>query len=166
VLVVEDSRRVTDRIREMLDQIPEVETVGAGGVGKRGRQLVAQTAPDVLILDLHLKEGTAFGVPPSDAAEPAAPGDRGAHELRTAAISHAGPALGVQYFLDKSREYDRLPDILGGHRCQPHGIRSTASRYERLARASRAPGADVSGAMHDGLDNAASGIAMSTRVPR
>jgi len=112
VLVVEDSRRVTDRIREMLDQIPEVETVGAVESESEAVSSLRRMAPDVVILDLHLKQGTGFGV--LRAMPPSLP-----RPVIVVLTNFALPqyrtqaqALGVQYFLDKSREYDRLPDIL------------------------------------------------------
>jgi DNA-binding NarL/FixJ family response regulator len=112
VLVVEDSRRVTERLRELLDQIPEVETVGAVESELEAVSSMAEVAPDVLILDLHLKQGTGFGV------------------LRGMPVSRPRPTVvvltnfalpqyrlqvesfGVEYFLDKAREYDRIPEIL------------------------------------------------------
>jgi DNA-binding NarL/FixJ family response regulator len=111
VLLVEDSRRVTDRLRELLDQIPQVKAVSA--VESEGDALssLRDSAPDVVILDLHLREGTGFGVLRHMPAS--------AHPAVVILTNFALPqyraqaeAFGVQYFLDKAMEYDRLPQIL------------------------------------------------------
>ena len=114
VLVVEDSRRVTDRIREMLDQIPEVETVGAVESESEAVSSLRRTAPDVVILDLHLKQGTGFGVLKSMPLSMPRPIVVVLTNFALPQYRTQAQALGVQYFLDKSREYDRLPDILRG----------------------------------------------------
>ena len=112
VLVVEDSKRVTERLRELLDQIPEVETIATVESELDAVTSLAQTQPDVLILDLHLKQGTGFGVLRCMPASRSRP-------IVVVLTNFALPqyrlqveAYGVEYFLDKAREYDRLPEIL------------------------------------------------------
>jgi DNA-binding NarL/FixJ family response regulator len=76
---------------------------------------VASETPDVLILDLHLRSGSGFGVLRALARARAA-GRRpkiviltnfGLPEYRREA-----EAFGVEAFLDKSRDYFRLPSLL------------------------------------------------------
>lgn len=112
VLVVEDSQRVTDRLRELLDQIPRVETIATAQSEDEAISCLRETSPDVVILDLHLRVGTGFGVLRS--LQPAA-----ARPIVVVLTNFALPqyrskaeAFGVRYFLDKAREYDRLPAIL------------------------------------------------------
>jgi DNA-binding NarL/FixJ family response regulator len=112
VLVVEDSKRVTERLRELLDQIPEVETIGTVESELDAVSTVAELMPDVVILDLHLKQGTGFGVlrcmPPSRPRPTVVVLTNFALPQYRLQVE----ALGVEYFLDKAREYDRLPEIL------------------------------------------------------
>jgi two-component system, OmpR family, response regulator len=112
VLVVEDSRRVTDRLRELLDQIPEVETVATVESELDAVSSLHEVAPDVVILDLHLKQGTGFGVLKSMAADSPRPVVVVLTNFALPQYRLQAQALGVEYFLDKSREYDRLPEIL------------------------------------------------------
>ena len=72
--------------------------------------------PDVLILDLHLREGSGFGVLRSLARGNAVSRPKiiiltnfGLPEYRREA-----EAFGVEAFLDKSRDYFRLPSLLTG----------------------------------------------------
>jgi len=112
VLVVEDSRRVTERLRELLDQIPEVETVGAVESELEAVSSLAEVAPDVLILDLHLKQGTGFGVLRGMPASRPRPTVVVLTNFALPQYRLQVESFGVVYFLDKAREYDRLPEIL------------------------------------------------------
>jgi len=112
VLVVEDSRRVTDRLRELLDQIPEVQTVGAVESELEAVTSLRNAIPDVVILDLHLKQGTGFGVLRSMPPTLPRPVIVVLTNFALPQYRSQAQALGVKYFLDKSREYDRLPEIL------------------------------------------------------
>jgi len=112
VLVVEDSRRVTERLRELLDQIPEVETVGAVESELEAVSSLAEVAPDVLILDLHLKQGTGFGVLRGMPASRPRPTVVVLTNFALPQYRLQVESFGVEYFLDKAREYDRLPEIL------------------------------------------------------
>jgi DNA-binding NarL/FixJ family response regulator len=76
---------------------------------------VSANTPDVLILDLHLRTGSGFGVL---RALGRGTGPRpkiiiltnfGLPEYRREAES-----FGVEAFLDKSRDYHRLPTLLSG----------------------------------------------------
>jgi len=58
LLVVEDSKRVADRLFELLDQVPQVETIGAVESEREAIASVRSTDPDVVILDLHLKQSS------------------------------------------------------------------------------------------------------------
>jgi two-component system, OmpR family, response regulator len=112
VLLVEDSRRVTDRLRELLDQVPQVATVGAVESELDAVNSVSEAAPDVMILDLHLRQGTGFGVLKSLANVAARPVVVVLTNFALPQYRAQAQALGVQYFLDKAREYERLPEIL------------------------------------------------------
>jgi two-component system, OmpR family, response regulator len=113
VLVVEDSQRVTDRLRELLDQIPRVETVGTAQSEDEAITSLHEITPDVVILDLHLREGTGFGVLRSlQLATAARPIVVVLTNFALPQYRSQAEALGVRYFLDKAREYDRLPAIL------------------------------------------------------
>lgn len=112
VLVVEDSQRVTDRLRELLDQIPRVETVATAQSEEEAISCLRETSPDVVILDLHLRVGTGFGVLRSLQLAATRPIVVVLTNFALPQYRSKAEALGVRYFLDKAREYDRLPAIL------------------------------------------------------
>jgi DNA-binding NarL/FixJ family response regulator len=110
VLLVEDSELLAERLREVLSQIAGVEVVGT--VGDEGAAVAMTRTGDihVLILDLQLKHGTGFGVL------------RTLGEKRPATIVFTNYALpeyrrwaeqfGVEYFLNKSLDFERLPEVI------------------------------------------------------
>ena len=112
VLLVEDSKVLTERLTEAIRQIPQVELIGTADTEAGALAVVKRDPVDVIILDLHLKQGTGFGVMRALAA--AAPKPRiivltnyDLPEYKNAAI-----ALGATHFLDKARDYGRLPEVL------------------------------------------------------
>jgi len=93
-----------------------VELIGTVDSEADALSRVASTTPDVLILDLHLRSGSGFGVLRALARSAFAAGRRpkiviltnfGLPEYRREA-----EAFGVEAFLDKSRDYFRLPSLL------------------------------------------------------
>ncbi|HSD52792.1 MAG TPA: response regulator [Burkholderiales bacterium] len=113
VLLVEDSRMLQDRLRETLDGLPGVELTEAVDSEAEAVEAIRKGTCDAVILDLHLRRGTGFGV----LREVARRCDRAPvvvvftnydlPEYRRTAQS-----LGVRHFLDKAREYERLPALI------------------------------------------------------
>ncbi len=117
VLLAEDSTLLAARLTELIRRLPDVELVGTVDCEADTLSQIATATPDVLILDLHLRSGSGFGVlrALSGSRSPAA-GQRpkiviltnfGLPEYRREA-----EAFGVEAFLDKSRDYFRLPSLL------------------------------------------------------
>ena len=110
VLLVEDSRVLSERLRESLDTLENVEVVGAVADETAAVAAVRDKRPDVVILDLQLKEGTGFGVM------------QRLGETRPIIIvftnymlpeyQRIASSLGVQHFLNKSVDYELLPVLL------------------------------------------------------
>ena len=113
VLLVEDSRVLAERLRETLLSVPGVQLTGtvdseADAVAALQRQPV-----DVVLLDLHLRQGTGFGVLraiPSDQIKKTVVIVLTKYDL--AEYRRAAAALGAKHFLDKLRDFDRLPILL------------------------------------------------------
>ena len=113
VLLVEDSPRIAERVRELLQDAGACVLAVVDDEGSAVRAL-RELPVDVLILDLQLRVGTGFGVLEAIG------------ELRPATIVMTNYALpqyrerahryGVQHFLNKSRDFERLPEIVAGLR--------------------------------------------------
>jgi len=103
-------RLLAERLRELLGQIAGVEVVGTVRDERAAVAMTREGDIHVLILDLQLKNGTGFGVL------------RSLGEERPAVIVFTNYALpeyrrraeqlGVDYFLNKSLDFERLPEVI------------------------------------------------------
>jgi DNA-binding NarL/FixJ family response regulator len=116
VLLAEDSILLAARLTELIRRLPDVELIGTVDCEADALSHVASDTPDVLILDLHLRSGSGFGVlrALSGAGKSSRPRPKiviltnfGLPEYRREA-----EGFGVEAFLDKSRDYFRLPSLL------------------------------------------------------
>ncbi len=110
VLLVEDSRVLAERLREALDTLEGVEVVGtvvdesAAVIAARDKKI------DVIILDLQLKEGTGFGV--VQRLGKSRPTIIVFTNYMLPEYQRLADSLGIEYFLNKSRDYERLPQLI------------------------------------------------------
>lgn len=110
VLLVEDSPRIAERLRELLNQEKGVHVVATVEDEAAAIRALREMKIDLLILDLQLKVGTGFGV--LEAV--------GAGRPRTIVMTnYALPQyrerarrLGVEHFLNKEKDFERLPEIV------------------------------------------------------
>jgi two-component system OmpR family response regulator len=114
VLLVEDSALLAERLSELISALPDVELIDSVQTESDALTQVTTTRPDVLILDLHLRSGSGFGLLRSLADKGSVPRPKiiiltnfGLPEYRRQAES-----FGVEAFLDKSRDYFQLPELL------------------------------------------------------
>jgi DNA-binding NarL/FixJ family response regulator len=112
VLLVEDSKVLTERLSEAIKQIADVELVGTADTEAEAVAAVKKQAVDVIILDLHLKQGTGFGVMRALAATQLKPRIVVLTNYDLPEYKNAAMALGASHFLDKARDYGRLPEVL------------------------------------------------------
>lgn len=110
VLLVEDSRLLVERLKEALAQLRDVELVASVSDEAAAIGVARHEHLDVIILDLQLKHGTGFGVL-----------QRLGDKRPTVIVftnyvlpeyERRAAALGVEYFLNKARDYERLPLLL------------------------------------------------------
>ena len=122
VLLVEDSKVLTERLTEAIRQIPQVELIGTADTEANAVASAQRESVDVIILDLHLKQGTGFGVMRALAGAPLKPRIIVLTNYDLPEYKNAAIALGATHFLDKARDYGRLPDVL--HEiCEAHQSR-------------------------------------------
>src|SRR6185295_12196574 len=113
VLVVEDSPIVAERLKEALREIRAVRVTDIIDRENKAVDAIARGGIDIVVLDLRLNRGTGFGVLRALAT---GEGERpiviiftnyDLPEYRRQAL-----ALGADYFLDKARDFERLPEII------------------------------------------------------
>jgi DNA-binding NarL/FixJ family response regulator len=112
VLLVEDSPRIAERVRELLMQSAGVRVLATVVDERSAIQALRELPVDLLILDLQLKIGTGFGVLESI----------GANRPTTVVMTNyalpqyreRAKQLGVEFFLNKEKDFERLPEIVAG----------------------------------------------------
>jgi len=112
ILLVEDSAVLADRLSEMLRHIPGVTLVDTVDNEHAAVSIARSQQIDVMILDLHLRQGTGFGVLRALADQPHSAVAIVLTNYALPQYQRAASALGVRYFLDKAREFERIPDAL------------------------------------------------------
>jgi DNA-binding NarL/FixJ family response regulator len=112
ILLVEDSAVLADRLSDLLNHIPGVNLVGTVD-NEHAAVAFAHSQPiDVIILDLHLRQGTGFGVLRALALQSHKPVAIVLTNYALPQYQRAARALGVRHFLDKAREFERIPEVL------------------------------------------------------
>ena len=114
VFIADDSRVIVERLADLLKEVSGVQLVGNAGDVPGAIRSIPKANPDVVILDLQMPGGTGLDV------------------LRSVRENHSGTwilictnypypryrdeciAAGADYFLDKSAEFERIPEILRG----------------------------------------------------
>lgn len=115
VFLVEDSALIRERLTETISSLPHVEVVGHAET--EADAILALQAPvcDAVVLDLQLREGHGFNVLKALRSS-TSPRRR---MIVLVLSNYATPQyrgrsmeIGADYFFDKSREYDRLCEVL------------------------------------------------------
>jgi DNA-binding NarL/FixJ family response regulator len=114
VLLVEDSTLLAARLAELIRQLADVELTDVVATEAEALEREATTSPDVIILDLHLRAGSGFGVLRALARRGRRPRVVILTNFGLAEYRRQAEAFGVDAFLDKSRDYHRLPALLSG----------------------------------------------------
>jgi two-component system response regulator DevR len=112
VYIVDDSPLIRERLVRMLGSLEDVELVGQAASARDAIAGIRRTSPRAVVLDLILLDQSGFEV--LRAIHPERPGI--AFVVLT---GHAGPqyeracrAQGASYFLDKSTQFELVPEIL------------------------------------------------------
>jgi two-component system OmpR family response regulator len=112
VLLVEDSAVLAERLSELLAGVPGMNLTAVVDNESAAIQMVGDGAIDVILLDLHLREGTGFGVLRAIMKQMKRPVVVVLTNYDLAEYRRAATSLGAQYFLDKARDMEQLPDVL------------------------------------------------------
>jgi len=112
ILLVEDTRLTVAQLTELILSVPYQVSLVVANTEREGVKLALDDHPDIIILDLILKQGIGFNVLRSITEM----------EPKPAAIVLTNFALpkykqyallnGAEYFLDKARDLETLPSII------------------------------------------------------
>ena len=112
VFIVDDSAAIRTRLVEMLEHTEGVAVVGEASNAREAIAAILRLRPDSVLLDLNLLGHTGIDV--LKVVHGAAPGiafiilTNHAEPQYRRACAHAG----ARYFLDKSREFSRVPEVI------------------------------------------------------
>jgi len=112
VFVVEDSAAVRERLVELVGAVRDVEVVGEADAFDSAVSGILRTQPDVAILDISLATGSGIDVLAE--VRRSLPEMRGVMLTNHVTPQHlkASADAGAEYFLDKSADFERIPEIL------------------------------------------------------
>lgn len=114
IFVVEDSAAVRERLIEMIDEMDDIEVVGEAETFANAVAGIRDTSPDVAILDIRLADDSGSGIDVLHEIRATMPAVRAIvmSNFATPQFAKASADAGAEYFLDKSRDFERIPEIL------------------------------------------------------
>jgi DNA-binding NarL/FixJ family response regulator len=112
VLLVEDSQVLIERLTEAIHDMADLQLICTVDTEAAAVAFVEREPVDVIILDLHLRQGTGFGVMRALTTASLKPRIVVLTNYDLPEYQSAAFALGATHFLDKARDYGRLPEVL------------------------------------------------------
>src|SRR4026208_687187 len=112
VLLVEDSTVICNLIANIVNNVAGVSVAESVGSEAEAIEGANHGDADVVILDLQLRTGTGFGVLRAMRKMARRPAVVVLTNFALSTYRESALALGARHFLDKSRDYERLPGIL------------------------------------------------------
>ena len=114
ILIVDDSALVRGRLAQLLAALPEMEVVGEARDAKGGRELTGKLKPDVMIIDVQMRNGGGIDLLQDIKRMNPAPQlivltNEAYPEIRNRCLD-----AGADYFFDKSTEYQEMVSVLRG----------------------------------------------------
>jgi DNA-binding NarL/FixJ family response regulator len=116
VVIVDDSPLIVSRLRQQISALALVEICGVAANIPTALQVIELQRPDVVILDIYLKEDA-----PSSSGITLLAMLRQSYpqlqiimltNLSGEAYSNRCKELGANYFLDKSSDFEKVPELL------------------------------------------------------
>lgn len=121
IFLVEDSGPVRERLAAMLSAIPGARLVGTADQAEAAIHAILVTRPEVVVLDLSLGGGSS-GFDVLRGVRPAAP-EIDFYMLSNFAAEpyrQLAERLGAREFFDKSKEFDRVRQIIASRAAGTH----------------------------------------------
>lgn len=114
VLIVDDSAVVRRNLKKLLLGQPGITAVNETHSVYSTLQHLATERPDAIIVDIQLPDGTGFEILEYLALQQPRPFTVVLTNFPDQRNRERAVALGVNHFLDKSFEYERLIEVLAG----------------------------------------------------
>lgn len=111
VFIVDDSDILRERIRSILSDIRRVEIIGEAEDALQAKEFLKSHVPDVVILDIRMPKGSGIDVLEMIKKEKPSVKVIVLTNYPYPQYRKRCLELGAEYFLDKSTEFERLPEI-------------------------------------------------------
>lgn len=116
VFIVDDSSIVAERLTMMIHELKHVQIAGYASNIKNALLLILETKPQVVILDINLKEDA----PNANGIDLLIPLRKAFSTILIIMLTNIVTAqyrsrcmeLGADYFFDKSNDFDKIPETL------------------------------------------------------
>jgi DNA-binding NarL/FixJ family response regulator len=114
VLIVDDSGEVRERIKILLAEVEMVEMIGEAENVQQAIEQIRQQGPDVIILDIRMPGGNGIDVLRAIEKKDRSPviimlTNYPYHQYERKCID-----AGADFFFDKSREFEKVIEVLNG----------------------------------------------------
>ncbi len=112
VLIIDDSRFIVHRLTVMLEEISTIQHIFTAGTYAEGDKLIDEVKPQIVLLDINLPDNTGVellrAVRKKDKSVKIImiTNQVNDHYRRICGL------LGANYFVDKSNEFEIIPDII------------------------------------------------------
>ncbi|MCK4892681.1 MAG: response regulator transcription factor [Calditrichia bacterium] len=112
IFIVDDSDLIRERIIALLSEIPKVQFVGQADslIGTLAK--IRDVNPDVVILDIRIKDGNGIEILEQLKKDPKAPIVIMLTQYPFPQYRNKCMEAGADYFLDKATEFQLLPEII------------------------------------------------------
>ena len=114
VFILDDSPQLMEMLCELISDPGHIEVVGSASSAIKALEAIRLSSPDVVIVDLQLKDGSGLDVVKAIRLLPQTQNvviilftNHVSRELHNHAL-----ALGANYFFDKSRDHAQILDVL------------------------------------------------------
>jgi len=114
VFLVEDSAVIRERLTESISSLSHVEVVGHADTESGAISALDRVPSDAVVLDLQLRHGHGLNVLKALRGTPERPRPTVIVLTNFTSPQYRGRSMefGADYFFDKSRDYDRVCDVL------------------------------------------------------
>jgi DNA-binding NarL/FixJ family response regulator len=114
--IADDSLVVRERLVTMLDELAGIEIVGQAETVAEAISAIGKLQPDVVILDIHLPDGSGIDVLQTIKQDEPAPVVIVLTNYPYPAYRQKCLQAGADFFLDKSTEFDQIPELFERYR--------------------------------------------------
>jgi len=111
VFIADDSLVVREHLVTMLDELPRIVIVGQAETVAEAISAIGKLRPDVVILDIHMPDGSGIDVLQTIKQDEPAPVVIVLTNYPYPAYRQKFLQAGADFFLDKSTEFDQIPKL-------------------------------------------------------